>query len=99
MSTSRYILVEEDFQKQVLNELADIKAMFKANNSPSSRASSDEDELMDTVDMQNYLKCCRRTLLKHRKAGMPFVQKENGRIYYWKSQVSGSFLSINRQTD
>lgn len=90
MSTSRYVLIEEDFQKQVLNELADLKAMIKGNMLPS-RSASGEDELMDTVDLQNYLKCCRRTLLKHRNLGMPFIQKENGRIYYWKSQVDKYF--------
>lgn len=91
MDTSRYLLVDEDFEKQVLNALAELKTMFKASNMPSSHTRSDEEELMDTVDMQNYLKCCRRTLLKHRNAGMPFVQKENGRIYYWKSQVDEYF--------
>jgi len=90
LGEARYILIDEAFQQQVLKELAELKAMYKKIiGTPAS--TTDAEELMDTVDLQNHLKCCRRTLLKHRKAGMPFVQKENGRIYYWKSEVDKYF--------
>lgn len=88
-AATRYVLIEEDFQKQVLKELAELRSLMQKNKTTTS--GKNEEELMDTVDLQNHLKCCRRTLLKHRKAGMPFVKKENGRIYYWRSQVDKYF--------
>ena len=88
-TTPRYLLVDEEFAKHVLKELAELKALYSGNSTAASPP--DADKLMDTVDLQNHLKCCRRTLLKHRKAGLPFVQRENGRIYYWRSQVDKYF--------
>jgi len=43
---------------------------------------------MDTKDAMKYLKCSRRTLLKYRQMGMPYEQKENGKLYFWRSDIN-----------
>ena len=78
------------FQQQVLKELAELKAIL--NKEHTSTINEVEDvQLMDMVDVQKYLHCCRRTIWKHRKNGMPSVKKENGRIYFWKSEIDKYF--------
>ena len=78
-----------DYKRKAFN-LA-VKEHFRSllqNNKVVGSTGEEDDELMDGVDLEKYLKCCRRTIYLMRKDGLPFIQKQNGRIYYWKSQVN-----------
>ena len=87
---SGYILVDDSFQQQVLKELSELKALLSKKH-PCSITEGENPQLMDMVDLQNYLRCCRRTILKHRKNGMPSVQKANGRVYFWMTEIDKYF--------
>jgi ACT domain-containing protein len=85
----RYILVDEDFQQQMLRELSEIKQLIALTPNKEKQKS---DDLMDTADTMAYLKSSRRTLYKYRQKGMPYKQMENGKIYYRKYEID-QFLS------
>jgi DNA-directed RNA polymerase specialized sigma54-like protein len=86
----KYVLIDESFQQQVLKELAEIKNILGKNNT-SNPVDDNTTELMDMVDVQKYLKCCRRTILKYRKNGLHSIKKQNGRIYFWKPEIDKYF--------
>ena len=89
MAPERYFLIDEEFQRNVLNGLSELKALIK--NSSIVNAKNQDNDLMDTADLTAYLKIDRRTVYKHRLSGMPFVRKENGKLYYWKSEIDKYF--------
>lgn len=89
MSNCKYILIDEEFQQKVLKELAEIRKSVA--QSPLFQSIVQSNELMDTTDLIKYLKVDRRTIYNHRKCGMPFVRKENGKLYYWKSEIDKYF--------
>ena len=70
----------KNFKKQVLKALNEILGILQTNKAVAS--TEEDDELRDGVDLEKYLKCCRRTIYIMRKNGLPFIQKENRRIYY-----------------
>jgi ACT domain-containing protein len=89
----RYILIAEEFQSQVISELLEIKQLIKLNLNYDSKSLNSD--LMDTADAVQYLKCNRRTLYKYRQKGLPCQQKENGKIYYWRSEIDKYFGKNN----
>jgi hypothetical protein len=87
----KYILVDEEFERRILQKLEELK---KAIDSVPSKPLYNRDEPMDTADAMAYLKVCRRTLQTYREKGLPYKQKDNGKIYYWKTEID-EFLSNN----
>jgi hypothetical protein len=85
MTSGKFILVDEDFQNKVLIQLSELRSMLKAHK--ITMVSVKDDELMDGVDVEKYLKCSRHTIYVMRKNGLPFIRKEDRRVYYWKSQI------------
>lgn len=85
MANTRYVLVDEEFQLQVLNELKELRQIIVNGRVPEQKSISDD--LMDTADAMAYLKASRRTLFKYRRNGMPFKQLENGKIYYRRHEI------------
>ena len=89
MDNGRYIIVSEDFQRQVISELSEIKQLIK--QTPAAFGNNQTSELMDITDVMQYLKCCRRTIYKYRKEGMPCEKKATGRTFFWRSEIDKYF--------
>ena len=89
MNNNKYVLIDEEFQQKVLKELIELKQLILQHSSIQAKAQPNE--LLDTADLTQYLKVDRRTIYKHRLSGMPFVRKENGKLYYWKSEIDKYF--------
>jgi len=89
MNYPKYVLIDVEFQQRVLKELVEIKQLIAQGSLIQSIP--EPNELMDTMDLIKYLKIDRRTIYNHRKNGMPFVRKENGKLYYWKSEIDKYF--------
>jgi hypothetical protein len=91
--TPRYVLVDEEFQRQVMSKLNQLVESISGIH--PQQVVEKTDDLLDTADAMAYLKVCRRTLFKYRsKMGLPFKQLENGKIYYWRHQIE-EFLRKN----
>jgi len=89
---NKYILIDEDFQRKVLSELESLKKLLFPENSGLPNKGSDE--IMYIADLMAYLKVDRRTIYKYRtQMKMPFKKKENGRVYFLKSEIENYFIS------
>jgi hypothetical protein len=92
MSNNRYVLVDEEFQKQVLKELEKLRQLVESQNENTNRGNLDE--LMDSADAIKHLKVCKRTLYKYCKKGLPHIKLE-GKLYFNREKVD---LFINSQS-
>lgn len=85
----RYILINEEICEKIFTEFAEIKLLLKGS---TNHVNSSDDVLMDTASLIEYFKLDRRTIYNYRRhKGMPFHRAQNGRIYYWKSEIDAFF--------
>ena len=89
MANSKFILVDEELQQQILKEMREVKELLLAGHAIKQ---PDGDIRMDTADLMHDLKMDRRTIYNYRtKKNMPSHRKDNGRIFYWKSEIDAYF--------
>lgn len=95
MNNHKFILVDEEFLKNLSDNLIEIKRLLAENSLNQARPHSDE--LMTTKDLTIYLKIDRKTIYNYRRNGLPDVKKMNGKLYYWRSEVEKYFGKVNSQ--
>lgn len=83
------ILVDSKTQQKILEEIQSLKQLFSISVSGVER-----NELMDSADAINYMKITRRTLYKYRKKGLPSIQKDKGKLFFYKEDID-AFLKQN----
>lgn len=89
MAAGQYILVDHDILDKLRQDIADLRQLLL---DVVGNTNGDTEEPMDTADLMKYLKLDRRTIYNYRKKkGMPYENKDNGRIYYWKSAIDAYF--------
>ena len=90
MANGRYIMVDEEILQNILEEISQLRTLMQIKDKAKHRVS--DDVLLDTADLIGYLKMDRRTIYAYRiTKGLPFKRKDNGRIFYWKSEIDEYF--------
>ncbi len=89
MAAGQYILVNEEILEKILKEIKELRELLLSG---CLIKQSEDDVKMDTADLVQDLKMDRKTIYNYRKKkNMPSHRKDNGRIFYWKSEIDAYF--------